>query len=100
MANIWVDHSEDDIGGCEAADAVDAELIEPMPVPLTAQSRRRIRYTDQPVRPSANFVAQLMAIDRGYPQTRAMDRAEPGQATAAYRTASAYAASGRTRRFS
>ncbi|WP_322514864.1 hypothetical protein SR870_17810 [Rhodopseudomonas palustris] len=98
MAKIWVDRSDDDIV-FGADHAAEPELIEPMPVPVLPQPRRS-RYTDQAVRPSSNFVAQLMAVDRGYPQTRAVDRAEPGQATAAYRTANAYAASGRTRRFS
>lgn len=62
------------------------EAVEPMPngscleaIPL------RTRYTDREVRPSSNFVAHLMAIDGGYPQTRSSGRAEPDRATAMYR---------------
>ncbi|RJF75780.1 hypothetical protein [Rhodopseudomonas palustris] len=97
MAGIRIEQ-DDDTRGFPPAEAVEAELIEPMPVPATpAQSRTR--YTDRPVRPSANFIAQLMAIEGGYQQTRGLFGAEPDQATAAYRTA-LVCATGRTRRMS
>ncbi|MCG6205762.1 hypothetical protein LPW26_14005 [Rhodopseudomonas sp. HC1] len=95
MVGIRIDQ-DDDIGGFGAAEAVEAELIEPVPV---MSSPSRTRYTDRPVRPSANFIAQLLAIEGGYPQTRGVFRAEPDEATAAYRSAPVYAA-GRTRRMS
>ncbi|WP_420134842.1 hypothetical protein [Rhodopseudomonas sp.] len=97
MTGIRIDQS-DEIHGFDPADAVEAELIEPVPAPVM-QAQPRMRYTDRTVRPSANFVAQLMAIEGGYPQTRGVFRAEPDQASAAYRSTRAYAA-GRTRRMS
>jgi hypothetical protein len=97
MAGIRIDQ-DDGVHGFEAADAVDAELIEPVQVPVMP-AQPRLRYTDRPVRPSANFVAQLMAVEGGYPQTRGVFRAEPDQASAAYRSTRAYAP-GRTRRMS
>ena len=98
MANIWIDQGDERIRDFGTSDAAEPELIEPLPVPVMPV-QPRTRYTDQPVRPSSNFVAQLMAIERGYPQTRDVYRAEPDQASAAYRSAKAYEA-GRTRRFS
>jgi hypothetical protein len=85
MTTVWIDDG-DRSQSSDAAAAAEAELIEPMPVPLTAP-RMRTRYTDRPIRPSSNFIAQLMAIDGGYSQSRDCHRAEPGQATAAYRSA-------------
>ncbi|ABD05223.1 conserved hypothetical protein [Rhodopseudomonas palustris HaA2] len=98
MANIWIDQSDDGIRDFGASDAAEPELIELVPAPVMP-AQPRTRYTDRAVRPSSNFVAQLMAVERGYPQTRDVYRAEPDQATAAYRSAKAYQA-GRTRRFS
>lgn len=57
---------------------IDSETVEAEPL--------RTRYTDRPVRPSSNFVAQLIAIDGGSPQTRDHARAEPSLANAAYRS--------------
>ncbi|MFC0240397.1 hypothetical protein [Rhodopseudomonas telluris] len=97
MTGIRIDHS-DEVHGFEPDDVVEAELIEPVSAPVMP-AQPRMRYTDRSVRPSANFVAQLMAIEGGYPQTRGVFRAEPDEASAAYRSAHAYAA-GRTRRMS
>jgi hypothetical protein len=83
MTNVWIDDS-DNSRPSDATGIPDGEWIEPMPVPVDSP-QIRTRYTDRAVRPSSNFVAQLMAIDGGYPQTRDLNRAEPGQATAAYR---------------
>jgi|GEM_PF-5739648 len=98
MTKIWIDQGDDDIRDFGADDAAEPELIETLPAPVTPV-QPRMRYTDRPVRPSSNFIAQLMAIDRGNPHPREAPRAEQNQATAAYRSAKTYAA-GRTRRVS
>lgn len=97
MAGIRIDQ-DDDFRDCGSIEAVEAELIEPLPAPVMPD-RPRTRFTDRTVRPSANFIAHLMAIEAGYAQTRGVLRAEPDQATAAYRTSQGHA-SGRTRRMS
>jgi len=103
MAKVWIDDS-DDFQPRDEAMATDGELIEPMPVPFEPQPMRT-RYTDRAVRPSSNFVAQLMAVDGAYPQTRDLSRADAGLATAAYRSTNgdchrASPSAGRTRRMS
>ncbi|MCD0417527.1 hypothetical protein LOC51_09900 [Rubrivivax sp. JA1024] len=90
MANIWIDDGSDVHGASAEPDCEEGELIEPLPIPVTPPPMRT-RYTDRQVRPSSNFVAHLMAIDGGYPQTRDSHRAEPGQANAAYRAAPGHA---------
>ena len=90
MAKVWIEDGSDLHGASAEPDCAEAELIEPLPVPVTPPPMRT-RYTDRQVRPSSNFVAQLMAIDGGYPQTRDCNRAEPGQANAAYRSTGGHA---------
>jgi hypothetical protein len=99
MTNISFDRSDDDIRDFGSAGASEPELIEPLPVPVMPV-KPRTRYTDQPVRPSSNFVAQLMAVERDCQQTRNAHRAEPDQVMAAYRSAKANVVGARTRRMS
>ncbi|UYO54356.1 hypothetical protein [Rhodopseudomonas palustris] len=90
MAKVWIDDGSDIHAASAEPDCAEGELIEPLPIPVTPPPMRT-RYTDRLVRPSSNFVAQLMAIDGGYPQTRDSNRAEPGHANAAYRSTTGHA---------
>jgi hypothetical protein len=70
-------HSADDA----ASPAQQRALV---PVPAAAPSESQTPYAG---RPAAPFLAQLIATERGEPQTRERRRAKPDAAAQAYRTA-------------
>jgi hypothetical protein len=86
MAKLWIGNEGEQADPVAEAATIEAEILEPSALPVMPV-RMRTRYTDQPVRPSSNFVAQLMAVDRDYPQTRETFRDQPDRANTAYRTA-------------
>ncbi|WP_022722797.1 hypothetical protein [Rhodopseudomonas sp. B29] len=87
MTDLWIDDGNHNPEQEHADPALPPPCLEAEVESETAEAEPlRTRYTDRPIRPSSNFVAQLMAIDGGYPQTRDHDRAEPDLASAAYRS--------------
>jgi hypothetical protein len=66
-----------------APDACETESRALIAIEAPAPSERTPRMTRHP---SAGFLAQLIATQMLAPQTRARRRAEPGEATAIYRT--------------
>jgi hypothetical protein len=67
------------------AELADAEGNDGLPMPVVPYLART-RYTDRRLRPDSTFVVHLMAIEQQCPQTRMLRRAQPSEATAAYRS--------------
>ncbi len=82
MSRYDTGHSSDEMAACSGGGGATSVRVPVTVVPYL----QRPRYSEQLSRPDARFVAQLMAVEQQYPQTRILQRAKPDVASAAYRS--------------